>query len=59
MHRAVLEDNPDMTNVEVYACGNPQMISAARKEFAEAAGLPEARFYADAFVASGRSELAE
>jgi 3-phenylpropionate/trans-cinnamate dioxygenase ferredoxin reductase component len=59
VHRGALEDNPDMTNVEVYACGNPRMISAARKEFAEAAGLPEARFYADAFVASGRSELAE
>ena len=59
VHRAALEDNPDMTNVDVYACGNPQMIFAARKEFAEAAGLPEARFYADAFVASGRSELAE
>jgi NAD(P)H-flavin reductase/ferredoxin len=57
VHRAALEDNPDMTNVEIYACGNPQMISAARKEFAEAADLPEARFYADAFVASGRSEL--
>jgi NAD(P)H-flavin reductase/ferredoxin len=59
VHRAALEDNPDMTNVEVYACGNPQMIAAARKEFAEAAGLREARFYADAFVASGKSELAE
>lgn len=58
VHRAVLDDNPDMTNVEVYACGNPLMISAARKEFGAAAGLSEARFYADAFVASGRSELA-
>ena len=58
VHRAALEDNLDMTNVEVYACGNARMIAAARKEFAAAAGLPEARFYADAFVASGRSELA-
>jgi CDP-4-dehydro-6-deoxyglucose reductase/3-phenylpropionate/trans-cinnamate dioxygenase ferredoxin reductase subunit len=58
VHRAVLEDYPDMANVEVYACGNPLMIAAARKEFGEAAGLPQARFYADAFVASGRSELA-
>ena len=58
VHHAALEDNPDMRNVEVYACGNPLMIFAARKEFGEAAGLPEARFYADAFVASGRSELA-
>jgi NAD(P)H-flavin reductase/ferredoxin len=58
VHRAVLEDNPDMAKVEVYACGNPAMVASARKEFGEAAGLPQARFYADAFVASGRSELA-
>jgi NAD(P)H-flavin reductase/ferredoxin len=58
VHRAVLEDNPDMTDVEVYACGNPLMIAAARKDFGKEAGLPEACFYADAFVASGRSELA-
>ena len=57
VHRAVLEDNPDMSNVEVYACGNPLMIAAARKDFAMEGGLPEARFYADAFVASGRSEM--
>lgn len=58
VHRAVLEDNPDMTNVEVYACGNPLMIAAARKDFGREAGLPDACFYADAFVASGRSESA-
>jgi len=57
VHRAVLEDNPDMSNVEVYACGNPLMIAAARKDFATEGGLPAARFYADAFVASGRSEM--
>jgi CDP-4-dehydro-6-deoxyglucose reductase/3-phenylpropionate/trans-cinnamate dioxygenase ferredoxin reductase subunit len=57
VHRAVLEDNSDMTNVEVYACGNPLMIAAARKDFGKEAGLPEACFYADAF-ASGRSESA-
>jgi len=57
VHRAALEDNPDMSNVEVYACGNPLMIAAARKDFANEGGLPEARFYADAFVASGRSEM--
>jgi NAD(P)H-flavin reductase/ferredoxin len=57
VHRAVLQENPDMTNVAVYACGNPLMIAAAQKDFAREAGLPEARFYADAFVASGQSEL--
>jgi len=58
VHRVALEENPDMREVEVYACGNPLMIAAARKDFAREAGLPEARFYADAFVPSGRSEPA-
>ena len=47
-----------MREVEVYACGNPLMIAAARKDFVGEAGLPESRFYADAFVPSGRSEPA-
>jgi NAD(P)H-flavin reductase len=58
VHRAALEENPDMREVEVYACGNPLMIAAARKDFVGEAGLPAARFYADAFVPSGRSEPA-
>jgi len=58
VHRAALEEFSDMRNVEVYACGNPLMIAAARRDFVSQAGLPAARFYADAFVASGRSELA-
>ncbi len=58
VHRAALEENPDMREVEVYACGNPLMIAAAREDFGRDAGLPEARFYADAFVPSGRSEPA-
>jgi CDP-4-dehydro-6-deoxyglucose reductase/3-phenylpropionate/trans-cinnamate dioxygenase ferredoxin reductase subunit len=53
VHRAVLEDHPDLRDVEIYACGNPAMIAAARREFGQQAGLPETRFYADAFVASG------
>ena len=57
VHRVVLEDNPDMSNVDVYACGNRLMIAAARRDFGKEAGLPEARFYSDAFVASGRSEI--
>ena len=58
VHRVALEENPDMREVEVYACGNPLMIAAAREDFGQDAGLPEARFYADAFVPSGRSEPA-
>jgi hypothetical protein len=34
------------------------MIAAARRDFCGQAGLPEMRFYADAFVASGRGEPA-
>jgi len=56
VHRTALEEFPDMREVEVYACGNPLMIAAARKDFGREAGLPESRFYADAFVPSGRSE---
>jgi NAD(P)H-flavin reductase/ferredoxin len=56
LHRAVLQDNPEMNNVEVYASGNNLMIAAARRDFGREACLPEARFYSDAFVASGRSE---
>ena len=52
VHRAALEDNPDMSAMEVYACGNPRMITAALRELASEAGLPAARFYADAFVAA-------
>jgi CDP-4-dehydro-6-deoxyglucose reductase/3-phenylpropionate/trans-cinnamate dioxygenase ferredoxin reductase subunit len=53
VHRAVLEDHPDLAQAEVYACGNPAMIAAAREDFCRQGGLPEARFYADAFVPSG------
>ena len=56
VHRAVLEDIPDMSNVEVYACGAPVMIDAARSEFEAEAGLAKDRFFSDAFVASGDEE---
>jgi CDP-4-dehydro-6-deoxyglucose reductase/3-phenylpropionate/trans-cinnamate dioxygenase ferredoxin reductase subunit len=59
VQRAALADNPDMTGMEVYACGNPLMIAAAFKDLSSEAGLPAARFYADAFVASGRPERAD
>lgn len=39
---------------QVYACGNPTMISQTRADCVEA-GLPSHRFVAEAFVPSGRS----
>lgn len=50
VHAAVLQDLPDLSAHEVYACGNPLMIDAARAAFTAQAGLPATHFYCDAFV---------
>ncbi len=50
VHEAVLADLPDLTRHEVYACGNPLMIEAARRDFTERGGLDPANFLSDAFV---------
>ncbi|AWB33523.1 CDP-6-deoxy-delta-3,4-glucoseen reductase [Orrella marina] len=49
VHQAVLDDFPDLGSHEVYACGNPAMVEAARHSF-DAAGLPEEAFFMDAFT---------
>jgi len=49
VHRAVLEDHADLSAYQVYACGAPAMIDAARAAFA-AHGLPAEEFFADAFT---------
>ena len=58
VHRAVLEDHPDLTQADVYACDNPLMITAAKEDLCRDAGLPEEHFYSDAFVPSGSPDLA-
>lgn len=45
-----MEDIPDLSNYQVYACGAPIMVESARKDFSEVCGLPENEFYADAFT---------
>lgn len=50
VHQAVMEDLPDLSEYEVYACGAPMMVEAARRDFTTRCGLPEAAFYADAFT---------
>ena len=50
VHRAVLEDLPDLSGHQVYACGAPVVVDSARKDYVEKAGLPEEEFYADAFT---------
>jgi len=49
VHRAVLEDHADLSAYQVYACGAPAMIDAARTEFV-VRGLPAEEFFADAFT---------
>ncbi len=49
VHQAVLADFADLSGYQVYACGSPAMIDAARADFI-ARGLPEEEFFADAFT---------
>ncbi|NYE23147.1 CDP-6-deoxy-delta-3,4-glucoseen reductase [Pigmentiphaga litoralis] len=53
VHRAVMEDFPDMSGVQVYACGAPVVVDSARREFVAGCGLPADEFYADAFLPGG------
>lgn len=58
VHAAVLEDHPDLSGWQVYTCGAPAMIDAARAAFV-AHGLPEEDFFADAFTFTSRPDRAE
>ena len=50
VHRAVMDDLPDLSAFQVYACGAPVMVDAAKKDFTQRCGLPEDEFFADAFT---------
>jgi CDP-4-dehydro-6-deoxyglucose reductase, E3 len=49
VHDAVLQDFKDLSGYEVYACGSPLMVAAARQDFIQKAGLLEDAFFADSF----------
>jgi CDP-4-dehydro-6-deoxyglucose reductase len=49
VHQAVLQDHPDLSGYQVYACGAPIVVESARKDYL-AAGLPEDAFFADSFT---------
>jgi CDP-4-dehydro-6-deoxyglucose reductase len=51
VHQAVLQDQPDLSGHEVYACGAPVVVESARRDYV-AAGLPEEAFFADAFTSA-------
>jgi CDP-4-dehydro-6-deoxyglucose reductase len=50
VHQAVMADLPDLSGWQVYACGAPRMVDAARQDFSALCHLPGDEFYADAFI---------
>jgi len=52
VHEAVLQDLPDLSGHEVYACGAPIVIDSARRDYVAKAGLPEEAFFADSFTSA-------
>jgi CDP-4-dehydro-6-deoxyglucose reductase, E3 len=52
VHQAVLQDFPDLSDHEVYACGAPIVVASAQTDFCAQAGLPADAFFADAFTSA-------
>ena len=50
VHRAVMQDLPDLSGHQVYACGVPIMVESAKRDFVASCRLPEEEFYSDAFT---------
>jgi len=50
VHRAVMQDFPDLSGHQVYACGVPIMVDSAKRDFIAHCRLPEEEFYADSFT---------
>ena len=49
VHEAAIQDFPDLSGHQVYVCGSPAMIAAARGDFVGQCQLPENEFLADSF----------
>jgi CDP-4-dehydro-6-deoxyglucose reductase len=50
VHLAVMQDFPDLSGFQVYACGAPVMVDAARSDYVAQCQLPADEFFADAFT---------
>ncbi|MBT0959757.1 CDP-6-deoxy-delta-3,4-glucoseen reductase [Denitromonas iodatirespirans] len=50
VHEAVMADLPDLSGHQVYVCGAPAMVDAARQDFTRRCALPDDQFFADAFT---------
>ena len=49
VHAAAMQDWPDLSGHQVYVCGSPAMVAAARRDFVGQCQLPESEFFADSF----------
>jgi CDP-4-dehydro-6-deoxyglucose reductase len=50
VHRAVIDDLPDLSGHQVYACGAPIVVDSAKRDFVGQCKLPPDEFHADAFT---------
>jgi CDP-4-dehydro-6-deoxyglucose reductase len=57
VHEAVAQDFPDLSGHEVYACGNPLMVDAARNVFVRNNGLAAENFLSDAFITRKETQV--
>jgi NAD(P)H-flavin reductase/ferredoxin len=53
VHEVVLADYHDLSCHDVYVCGVPALVAAARETFVGGRGLDPARFFCDSFVTQG------
>jgi CDP-4-dehydro-6-deoxyglucose reductase len=58
VHQAAMDDFPDLSGYQVYACGNPLMVEAAKRDFISLRALPQEEFFADSFTIAAASETA-
>jgi CDP-4-dehydro-6-deoxyglucose reductase len=50
VHEAVLADHVSLAGYDVYVCGAPGLVQAAKSAFVAMQGLPPEQFFADAFA---------
>jgi CDP-4-dehydro-6-deoxyglucose reductase len=57
VHQAAMQDWPDLSAHQVYACGVPVMVEAARRDFCQSCDLPPDEFFADAFTSEADKQF--
>jgi CDP-4-dehydro-6-deoxyglucose reductase len=58
VHQAVMDDFADLSGFQIYACGAPVMVEAARRDFTAMRKLSLEEFYSDSFTFSNDPKTA-